>query len=66
MSVRCKDGTQSPANWEARAVEGAYEGVGKKQAAKTNKQFKQACEREGVEPTARQYSKWARGMGRWK
>lgn len=65
MSVRCQEGKQSAPGWEIRKVIGAYEGVGKKAAAKTNKQFKAACEAEGVEPTGRQYSKWARKLGRW-
>lgn len=64
MSVRSS--TKSPNGWETRKVEGAYEGIGKSAASKTNKAFNKACENEGVDPTARQYAKWANRKNRWK
>lgn len=32
--------------------------------AKTNEEFKAACEAKGIAPTGRQYGKWVRGFGR--
>jgi hypothetical protein len=63
MSVKSR--VQSPPNWKERKMEGAYEGVGKKSCCKTNKAFNNACKRENVEPTPRQYARWINRMGRW-
>jgi len=61
----CAKENMSLPNWEERRQEGAYGGIGKKAMAETDKKFRAACEAEDVEPTGRQYSKWARKTGRW-